>query len=288
MYVTYQLADTSILDTELLGKIVEVAGARKVDVDFIKAFAANIYSECFRFTPLLMGILLAGFYVIVFKRRMYWSDIIIQTAFVIFMLFLFQFSGRWNHRLVASLAIAIMIAIMYYMILGEEIDGRIIESLHDRIGIVVILVLLVSNVGMLLGNVFDYNEYGRSQEANGYRMLEKHVLENKDTLFIYDTFSMSGVYKYRVFEPCHKGQYDNMISCGGWTTNTPITNGILSEYGYENPFEALAAGSENVILIDNQRVQNKVKYLEEHYGDNYCIEPLESIGGYCLYRIMPE
>ena len=304
MYVTYQFADTSELDNNKLEQIVETAGRKVVDVDFCKAFAANIYDECFAFSPLVIGLLLLAAYCVAMRICSRWIDFALEGAFAAMMLFIYQYSGRWNHRLVAALGLALVMAAVYYLDDGEVggFEGSAAGAVTDVAGgskrykttaaFTAVVIVAVVNVGMLLGNIFEYNEYMRSQAAEGYPVLEEYVAEHKDTLFVYDTFSLANVYKYRVFEPCNEGRYDNMISCGGWMTNTPITNGILTEYGYDNPFEALASGDDKVVLIDNLMVLNKVIYLQEHYGGDggteYRAEAVDEIGGYKVYRIVEE
>ena len=103
-----------------------------------------------------------------------------------------------------------------------------------------------------------------------------------------DTFTFQDSFKYKVFDPMREGELENLVFAGSWYVNSPITRAVTRAFGYENPYEALKASDDKVILSDNLYAGQKLEYLSEHYGEGFRLsEPLER-AGIKEYRVVRE
>jgi hypothetical protein len=143
----------------------------------------------------------------------------------------------------------------------------------------VMTLIAIACIAVLMGNRIDYNSYRRSDRD--YRAMLASLKDDKDTLYVADTFTFQVAYRYDVFRPYSPGSLDNFVTVGSWFVNSPVTRGITDRYGYSNPFAALAGKSsvgKSVLLIDNMYKDEKLKYLTDHYGKASAYKALEKYG----------
>lgn len=283
MYITWQFADETNLTPETMFAVEGISGGRKLDIDMLKALVANIYDTLFRFNPLVIASLLVGVALLTMngiKNRAFLVAVV-DIALFTGVLFYYQLVGRWSRRVVYASLLACFVTFVYMLVVADKcIDKEFVFSA----GKICIGILLVSLIAVRCGNEFDYQEYVRSDK--NFPVLRMYMEEEKDTLFVADTFTMGGWYKYDVFIPVTVGALDNYVTCGGWSTASPIDHAIVEKYGYYDPFDALRRGSENVILIDNFSPERKAIYLSEHEkGPRYAADFVESVCGYNLYKV---
>lgn len=293
MYLTWQFADESVVTPELYEKLASIPGTKKINIDLIKALVANVYNDIFVFAPTVLSTLLGFALLIVVSRRksmaFYFvlSEAVIATAVTCY----YQYSGRWSHRIVYSMLLALSVVLWTILITeGHEFFAtssceikKTYQAMHQVLPAVVI-VLGVAVFGERLSNEFDYQEYQRSDK--NFPVLQMYMEEEGDTLFVADTFTMSGWYKYDVFTPVKEGALKNFVMTGGWSTGSPIEHEIVEQYGYFDPFDALSRGDGDVILIDNNCPDRKAIYISDHGdGPRVAAEYLETVCGYNLYQI---
>lgn len=285
MFLTWQFADDEYLTPELIEKIASIGpkGLQKIDVNMLKAWIANIHETILVLNPLILALvmILAMYliYTIAHGRRSYrLAHIITQMILTVGVLFYYQYSGRWSHRVVYALLLCQFI-LFVYLIKDEEIlvvNPTTIQCITA--------VLLLSLCTLRLTNEFEYQEYRRT--AFDQQELITYMQNNKDKLFVADTFTIQGFDKYNVFKASEKGQFDNLVQVGGSHSNSPVAKRIVRSYGYENPFRALEGRDERVILIDNVYPDRKIQYCNEHGdGGRYQLSDLGTVGGLHLYSI---
>lgn len=284
MYITYQFA-TDDLAPALMDKIsaLDKKGLSYIDIDFMKAWIANIYNDVFVLNALVIALVsLAGVFVSASfadeRRRYLLSLFVTEAAVTLGVLFYYQYSCRWNHRIVFALLFAVFTPLVY-----ELSDMDIPERMRGLWSAVTAL-LLMCMIGSRLANEFDYQEYKRS--APHYEELEQYMADNKDTVFVADTFTMIDIDKYKVFTTGPLGRHENLLYTGSaLTTKSPVEEKILKKFGYDTPLDALASRDDNVILVDNRSPWAKVWYCDEHGDGLYGLEEVVSVGGLDLYRI---
>ncbi len=285
-FLTFQFGDTDYFSSELLGNIVALdkKGWRSINTDFMKAWVKNIYDELFVPNPLILGLvmLLGVFGSCIWLKKCcvsYSVYFVVQMAVAAGILFYYQYSCRWSHRIVYSLFLA-MFAMLVYLLEGIEANVE-----RNAMPAVFLFVMIFAVANMRMTNEFEYQDYLRS--SPDYDLFIAYARENKNSLFVADTFTIHNYGKYDIFSPSSFGQFDNLVYSGEcWTTGYPVEQSVLGRYGYDNSFVALMDRSETVVLADNMHSNNKIVYCNEH-GDNagYELEEMSTVGGIHLYHI---
>ncbi len=286
MFITYEMLDSDPSIVDLMDNIsaLEPKGISYVNVYLLKAWVANIYNELFRPSGVIFGILfLSGITITLpqsFAKRFYMINMIVQAVITFCVLFWYQYSGRWCHRIVYALLLAEFVFLVYLLFTSDAF-------VYDRPLITCIfLFLAVSAVYIRLGNEFDYQEYKRS-EFDHDELIE-FMQDRKDCLFVTDVFTMVGYGKYNIFTASKKGQFENCLQPDSvLTANTPINTSIAKKYGYLDPFDALSSRDPKVILVDAINPDVELTYCNEH-GDGkiYGLSSAGTAGNIPLYNIL--
>ena len=287
LYITYGSLEKDITTLSLMDNIsaLEPKGAGYVNSDLIKAWIANIYDELFSMNSavtgffLLMGLLSACIFQSEDKRLLV-SNVIIQTALSVAILFYYQYSSRWCHRVVFALLLAQLVLIVY-MLSTVRIPDPGTPLIHCAI-----ILLVASVIYLRLGNEFSYREYERA--GYDYDELVSYMEQNKDRLFVADTFTMLEYDKYDIFGAARPGQFDNFLQTDSvLMANSPLNIAIGKKYGYEDPFDALSARDKKVILVDALSPDTELTFCNEHGdGGEYRLEKSGDAGGIDMYNIL--
>ncbi len=274
LYLTWQFADDRVFNQQLITDLLAENSIRKVDIQLCKAFVENLYREFFVVSAAMLGGVLLLAWIFFSERKRFSSLWIYLTMILAAGLCYFQYSGRFSHRLVFAAWFAYLVIVLLYS------EMEIKQSLS---GLTAILIFL--NIGMLFTSITDYHDYSRSQMEP--EVLSEYTQSNADNLYLMDTFTDQNSYKYDVFKVYEPGCYANRAYFGGWLCHSPIYAQITDAFGYQNTFEALQENrNDNVYLIDNCYPEEKLLYIEEHYGEKISLQPVENVGGYQVYRIV--
>ncbi|MBO4266188.1 MAG: hypothetical protein J5910_03260 [Lachnospiraceae bacterium] len=285
MLITYEYSDEDFLTKDLMNSIslLEPKGLGYIDSKFLKAWIANLYEELARPNSVVIAVImilgLMAAAVLRDENRLYLANVLSQLAVAGIVLFYYQYSGRFCHRVVYTLLLA-QLAFFVYLISDMG------EITTEKTAITCILLMLgLSVIGHRLGNEFDYREDER--RLPGYDLLVSYMEDNKDHLFVGDVFTMLEYGKYDVFRPGKKGQFDNYLSTDlVLFACSPVNHAIMEKYGYNDTFKALSARDERVILIDNISPEVELDYCREHGdGGEYELKELSPVGEFRLYNI---
>ena len=285
MYLTYMFPDVEEISVEDMWAIVEAQPPKDIGIKLFKEWIRNLYDTyCVLNASILLTVILTAAILIRYKKS-YFPELIMMGSSLAVVLFYFQYSGRWNHRLAYSAVLVELLTLIYLLVSEKSVDDSD-NVINQAIFGTAMGLLIFGNCGHLLGNIFDYNAYMRTRISVDYSILQEHVEENKDILFCADTFTLQDVFKYDVFKPTHVGQCENVVACGSGITHSPIVREQTGKYGYDNVVKALYSMNENVRLIDNRAAKEKTLYLTEH-GDGEIYESIlvDTVGGYNIYRI---
>ena len=287
MLVTYQAPDSGFLTRDLMGNIaaLDPKGMGYINGDFVKAWIAHIDADFLQMNSgtfaglvLICGLILALSYK---SRDMVFVifEMILQAGLIFAVLFYYEYSGRWSHRIVYALLLAELVLAVY--ILKDMADPDIPKGAAACI----LLALFVCAVSARLANEFGFREYERSTADT--KSLISYMQQNRDKLFVGDVFTMNDQGRYDIFRPALKGQYANYLPTDSvYLTHSPVVLATASGFGYEGPFEALMARDPNVILVDSISPEVELTYCNEHGdGGEYRAEELERVGNIRLYRI---
>ena len=89
---------------------------------------------------------------------------------------------------------------------------------------------------------------------------------------------------YNPFAARPKGLFHNILFLGGWSTNAPYTLQVARQNGIVNPYREVI-DSDRLLIVDNRRIDTKLRYIREHYCATARYELVDHIGGYNVYRI---
>ena len=293
LYLTWQIGDDNVLSIDVLRSIVEGMPERKLDMECFKGLAEHIYADVLIMNPLVIGTIILVMIVLTMVIRKKDMKIMIMavTQLIIFagILIYFEYCRRWNHRIVFAAMLVIAVSFSYFAALlhaslkkeDHSLSGEGIS--YEGMAAGSFTLLIIACIAMLLGNRFDYNDHKRSNTGE-YREFLENAGKDKDTLYVTDTFTFQNAFKFDVFKPYAENSQGNIVTAGNWYVNCPITKKITRKFGYDNPFEALASGEENVILVDNVFAENKLEYINEHYG-KHSLKELPERNGFKMYVV---
>ncbi|MBR6159028.1 MAG: hypothetical protein IKQ40_01905, partial [Lachnospiraceae bacterium] len=197
MYITYESLEEDFTSTELMDSIsaLDVKGIKYVNADFMKAWIANLYEEMMTLNGVMTGLvfilaLIAAYIGKSGDRRFYMLNLTVQAAVTLAVLFYYQYSSRYCHRVVYALLLA-ELAFFVYML--HDMD---VYDISRPVRMCVFFALAFCLISSRLGNEFAYREYERSSYS--YDELISYMEQNKDTLFISDVFTMIDNGKYDI------------------------------------------------------------------------------------------
>lgn len=278
LLLTYQFGDDRVMNAGMFNEVVTNGPARKIDIELLKAFAKNMYDTFSVISPII--ILLITF-VLLFAASGR-QNMIFPLCILLGLgagLFYFQYSGRWSHRLVYATLLAVATVLSYELPDPEAEHGQWALGALGVTGVLTAFIVCTS----LAGNRFNYNEYMRHDPD--FRAQLSLMEQNKDTLYIIDTFTFQDRCKYDVFNSMEEGSLNNVVGAGMWFVNSPVTRTVCNRYGYTNPFEALEDTDSRVILVDNIYPDQKALFLSEHSGKAYSAEYIGTTNGFDNYRM---
>ena len=287
MYITYQTLEARVTTVPLMKQIclIDPKGMGSIDMDLIKAWVANIYDELFDMNSMITGFLMiAGIFLAsAFNsrdRRLWFFNAIIQALLVLGILFYYQYSGRWCHRIVFALLVAEFVLIIYML------NNMDIPDTGAALKISVIIMIGVSVLYLRLGNEFAYQENKRS--GNDYGQIVSYMQENSDRLFVTDVFTMSDYGRYNIFRAARFGQFQNCLQTDSvLMSNSPINRSIAGKFGYIDQLDALSSRSADVILVDALSPEVELTFCNEHGdGGEYHLNKIDTVGGVDLYNIL--
>ncbi len=302
MILTYQFADTDVYSTEYLNSIMNEFSAKQINKSFFKNFYDAIVDELKRLSVVvpISGILIL-FVVILLVYKMNWEGNELRTdaKYMVFgmavigisvmsAIFYFAYSGRISHRLIASLLISLLFGLTFVNDSSDYIKNErppfANKVLHVTGSIMMagIVVAIGFNTLNYLVNKSDYHTSKKKceREINEFNRMS----EDKEHLYVIDTFTFQNSFKYEVFNTVEKDTLDNVISTGSWFTNSPTANAICSKYGYRNPYDALICSRGNVYLEDSDFTEYKEQFFKEHYNKRINFETEDSINSVGKYR----
>ncbi len=278
LYLTWQFGDGDVFHIGLMDEILDSAARRDIGIDTIKGLAAHIYEELYALSAIVIGGVCMGIWLLLGKNRMNRYLLLYLGAVLLVVLCYYEYSGRWNHRVVFAILFAVLALLFQYGTTDEKKPLMLIA------GICIFL-----NVGLLMQDTFAYNRYMREEAPDAAELLA-YTRQNEEQLYLIDPFTDQTAYRYDVFKAYQEGELKNRTYFGGWLTHSPIYEKVLNNYGYRNAFQALKSSDrdERIYLIDNYYPEEKLLYLEEHYGVKYSLEIVDTIGKYNVYQLQRQ
>lgn len=306
MILTYQFADSDVYNTEYYNNIISQFDAKKINKSFFKNFYDALVDEIKRMSPILPIIIIVFIYlVIILSLKLKWEGIELHTdskrmiigifitcISVASAIFYFAYSGRISHRLIASIVISTLIGVVYVIdssdFIKNEQEAFSYKVMHITGSF--LMAIMVVSIGFNALNYFiSLSDYHTNKKKCEREIDEfERMSEDKEHLYVIDTFTFQNTFKYAVFESVEKGKYDNVVSTGSWFSNSPITNNVCRNFKYNNPYEAIIHSRGDVFLEDSDFIVYKQQFIKEHYNKEIIFETedsINSVGKFRPYRL---
>lgn len=217
----------------------------------------------------------------------------------------FCFRERYVYRVEYAVFLGIFLSGIYFWDRKNQ-DRETLET--ARICAIVGLICLLGNLLLYVPNntyqdvtsetrkeyiektFFESSEY----DAQKYRkavnkgkpvnhLLEEIEQENDNFYFLdFGTTVQTLYYEWSPWEALPAGYFDNATYLSGVTANFPDVVELLDSKDLRNPLQALV--KENVYVVDNMRIDEKLSYLREHYYPEARAELVKELDGYQIWK----
>lgn len=219
--------------------------------------------------------------------------------------------GKTVYRVEYGVFLCAFLCICYFW---NRKNQRFVESQKELSRVVIVLMLLIcayklplfvensAYVGVTDENRKDYLDEvffdSWSFDARKYRrMVNKdkpecsliHEIEHhKENFYFLDfgTTIQTLYYEWSPFENVSPRFYENCQYFSGITSKFPGMEEIPKEYGIDNYFKSLV--EDNVYIVDNVNIEERLRYLQEHYYPEARAELYKSAGGYQIWKVLLE
>lgn len=114
------------------------------------------------------------------------------------------------------------------------------------------------------------------------------IVNHKENFYFLDfrTTIQTLYFEWSPFENVNPEFYENCQYFSGITSKFPGMETIAKEYKVDNYFKNLV--NDNVYIVDNEGIEQKVLYLQEHYYPEARAELYKNAGGYQIWKIYKE
>ena len=114
------------------------------------------------------------------------------------------------------------------------------------------------------------------------------IVEHKENFYFFDfrTTIQTLYFEWSPIENVDPEFYENCQYFSGVTSKFPGMEENAKKYGVDNYFKSLV--NDNVYIVDNEGIEQKVLYLQEHYYPEARAELYQNAGGYQIWKIYKE
>lgn len=118
--------------------------------------------------------------------------------------------------------------------------------------------------------------------------LIKEIEQNQDNFYFLDfrTTIQTLYYEWSPWENVDPQFYENCLYFGGIISEFPGIDEIAMSHGIDNYFQDLV--NKNVYIVDNENVDARLKYLQEHYYPNARAKLYKEVSGYQIWKFYKE
>lgn len=123
----------------------------------------------------------------------------------------------------------------------------------------------------------------KEKPENGLiRELETH----KENVYFLDfqTTMQTLYYEWNPFQALPTGYFDNALYFASVMTNFPEERACMEKYGITQPLKGLVNANVYLVDTDTRTLDNKIKYIQEHYYPDVYAELYKEIDGYQIWK----
>ncbi len=271
---SWNFSDFEKFGTQTLDDISEISSP---DINYFFETVSKGLSEIFLNDLLYYMLLVVVVSVVVCKNKAKNLFVpLFSFLFVVTVMFILGRATRW----VSAGIVAALFALLLFTLDLKQFRFDTKQKAIKRCAVIIILFLSIIPISLLCVNEIseDYNTHFRT-DLNAV-----HSSLPSQNLYLFDIATFPPIERTSpTFSSAPKGLYQNTYILGGWDSNSPAKNSVLERYSIQgSPYKALVE-QQNVFLIDNFNLQNKVTFIQENYFPESFVSILEYIEGYPIY-----
>lgn len=307
---TWNFADNEVFTLEVMQKTAEVIADYKRNVEISKEMILeNMQARGITGYPIFFATAFLVVLTCIFQRKYSLAGFCSAGLGFAYILYFFL-RERVVYRVEYAVFVGIFLSILYFW--KENSREKWVDYVEiGRICVILSMVCLVLQMPLYLpdrsyqavtnedrrsyidGTFFESWNYdarkyrknvNKGKPENGLiREMETH----KENLYFLDfhTTMQTLYYEWNPFQALPTGYFDNTLYFASVMTNFPEERVCMERYGITQPLKELV--NDNVYLVDTdtRTLDNKIKFIQEHYYPDAYAELYREIDGYQIWKI---
>lgn len=309
---TWNFADNEVFTLEVMQKTAEIIADYKKNVEISKEMILeNMQTRGITGYPVFLATAFLIVLTCIFQRRYSFAGFCSAGLGFIYILYFFL-RERIVYRTEYAVFVGIFLSILYFWKEKDKDKGKKVDYVEKRqICAILNIICLVWQMPLYFpdrsyqavtseyrkayidGTFFESWNYdprkyrknvNKEKPENGLiRELETH----KENIYFLDfqTTMQTLYYEWNPFQALPTGYFDNALYFASVMTNFPEECACMEKYGITQPLKELV--NDNVYLVDTdtRTLDNKIKFIQEHYYPDMYAELYKEIDGYQIWKI---
>lgn len=276
LYQNWNFADPDIFNINSMQKLVDAKENKEISLATFKDFIYQILHGIV-FERGYIIYLVFVFMIILLDGRMYH---IILWNFIIYggLEFYFYYTDRYLlHRVETVMWLAQCVLLLYYF-----------QAKHCKMKLNIIQSIIIICLALMINSNLYVDSYKEnSDDKIYYRDILEEINKDDKHLYVLTTLDELVNKSYDALDAIPFGVRDNITLLGGWSTEAPTENYLLSKYGITNVYRDLVNNS-SVYLAGYGDMQDILGYIQRHYNCDAQLEYVRSVESLCVYRVVAK
>ena len=277
-FSSWIFADPEIFTNELMEKLIALKTKKEITVDFVFEFFRLFPYSFFKENLFLISLFLFVIWIIEDKKERYMAFyLFILVLGVYFYLF---YQGRYlQHRVDVVIWMSVL-CLLAFLINNITILNR---SEYKKSFLVFTLLISLFHIQPYWTNILE--KPNLIEEKTHQKEMCKLIGNDKDRLYYVLATDDRMSTCYLPLDIRRMGTFSNIYALGGWGTQMPIMNRVLTDYGVYNPFHEMV-NNPDMYLVSPGYPELVVTYICEHYDSNAYACLVKSYEGFDFYKII--
>lgn len=307
---TWNFADNEVFTLEVMQKTAEIIADYKKSVEISKEMILeNMQTRGITGYPIFLATVFLIVLTCIFQKKYSLAGFCSAGIGFLYILYFF-FRERIVYRTEYAVFVGIFLSILYFW--KEKGKGKKADYVEKRqICAILNIVCLVWQMPLYLpdrsyqavtsedrksyidGTFFESWNYdarkyrknvNKEKPENGLiRELETH----KENIYFLDfqTTMQTLCYEWNPFQALPTGYFENALYFASVMTNFPEERVCMEKYGITQPLKDLVHSNVYLVDTDNRTLDNKIKFIQEHYYPDVYAELYKEIDGYQMWKI---
>lgn len=306
---TWNFADNEVFTLEVMQKTAEIIADYKKNMEISKELILeDMQTRGITGYPIFLATAFLIVLTCIFQRKYSLAGFCLVGIGFLYILYFF-FRERIVYRTEYAVFVGMFLSILYFWKeKGKEKKADYVEK--RQICAILSIVCLIWQMPLYLpdrsyqavtsedrksyieGTFFESWNYdtrkyrknvNKEKPENGLiRELETH----KENVYFLDfqTTMQTLYYEWNLFQALPTGYFDNALYFASVMTNFPEERACMEKYGITQPLKGLVNANVYLVDTDTRTLDNKIKYIQEHYYPDVYAELYKEIDGYQIWK----